>query len=124
MTEVIRLDVRLQGYVRRQGRKWVAVCPSINVVSQGSDQADAQRCLQEAAELWFDSCVERGTLEQALRECGFRPTAWGAPAENQVQVTRAASQMDVLGNAFDLQVSVPAYQAATFLGYEGSSADS
>ena len=44
MTEVIRLDVRLQGYVRRQGRKWVAVCPSINVVSQGSDQADAQRC--------------------------------------------------------------------------------
>ena len=51
------------------------------------------------------------------------PTAWGAPAENQVQVTRAASQTDVLGNAFDLQVSVPAYQAATFLGHEGSSAE-
>jgi predicted RNase H-like HicB family nuclease len=73
VNEIIRLDVELRAFVRRDTEeRWIAVCPSIGVASQGSDADDARRCLDEAVELWFESCIERGTLERALRESNFR----------------------------------------------------
>lgn len=128
MREEIRLEVRLAGYVRRDGRQWVAVCPAVGVASQGRDRADAERCLQQAVEIWFDSCIERGTLEQALRECKFRPVAWAdsvasAVGESVVHSRRPVAET-VLGAEFSLQVSLPAYQAAELLdrGVGGSAA--
>ena len=119
MREEIRLEVRLTGYVRREGRKWVAVCPALGVASQGRDRADAERCLQQAVEIWIDSCVERGTLEQALRECGFRPASWVPPVSaavgERVGVSRRQAAPEVLGSEFGLEISVPAYQAAQLL---------
>ncbi|MCL4838702.1 MAG: hypothetical protein KJ058_12135 [Thermoanaerobaculia bacterium] len=120
MDQTISLDVRLRGFVRRAGRRWIALCPAVHVATQGKDRAGAERALQEAVELWFESCVERGTLDQALRECGFRPRAWtgaGEVAESheRVLVARSAAETDVRGAEFDLRVSVPAYQAARFL---------
>jgi predicted RNase H-like HicB family nuclease len=74
VNEIIRLDVELRAFVRRDTEeRWIAVCPSIGVASQGSDADDARRCLDEAGELWFESCIERGTLERALQESIFRP---------------------------------------------------
>lgn len=126
MPEEIRLEVKLTGYVRRDGRKWTAVCPAVGVASQGRDRADAERCLQQAVELWIDSCVERGTLDQALRECGFRPVGWEEPSSaavgERVTVERRSVALEVLGSEFDVEVSVPAYQAAHLLdGGAGSS---
>lgn len=56
----------------------------VGVVSQGKTADDARRCLQEAIELWFESCVERGVLDQALREANFRPShaTRSAPADS------------------------------------------
>lgn len=53
----------------------------VGVVSQGKNADDARRCLQEAIELWFESCVERGVLDQALREANFRPTGRDTTAQ-------------------------------------------
>lgn len=120
MDQTISLDVRLRGFVRREGRRWIALCPAVHVATQGKDRAEAERALQEAVELWFESCVERGTLDQALRECGFRPRTWAGEGEvaeslERVVLTRAVAETDVRGAEFDLHVSVPAYQAARFL---------
>jgi len=69
MTETISVEVNLRAYVRREtARRWIAACPMVGVVSQGRTASDARRCLQEAVELWFESCIERGVLDQALRE--------------------------------------------------------
>ena len=69
MTESIALDVHLRAYVRRDTpKRWIATCPLVGVVTQGASADDARQCLQDAVELWFESCVERGVLEQALRE--------------------------------------------------------
>jgi predicted RNase H-like HicB family nuclease len=116
MGEKIALDVRLRGFVRRSGKKWIAVCPSINVASQGNSQLEARSSLQEAVELWFESCVERGTLEDALRECNFVPAPRGHTVNlaDVVSVRRIPSSAGVLGDAFDVEVTVPAYQAALF----------
>jgi len=118
MAESINLTVKLRGVVRRKGKTWVAGCPKLNVWSQGADREDAERSLQEAVELWFEDCLSRGTLDQALREVGFRPAPWGIPltgTEESVRLVRVAEDEDLLGSDFQVSVSVPAYQAAAQL---------
>jgi predicted RNase H-like HicB family nuclease len=111
--ETIKLDIRLRAFVRREtAKRWIAVCPKLDVVTQGTSREDAKRCLDEAVQLWFEDCIERGTLEQALRECGFR-TATREEAEVQeehILLTRD-DEPDVLGDPFSIHVTVPAYQA-------------
>lgn len=121
MAERVTLRVNLRGYLKRQGKIWSAGCPSIQVFSQGSTKDAARRCLQEAIELWFDSCVERGTLDQALREVGFAPVTWTkglTPEGESVIVSREAEDEELLGSPFNLSIDVPAYQAAAFLQRE------
>jgi predicted RNase H-like HicB family nuclease len=106
MNETIRLDVELRAFVRRDtDERWMAICPSIGVASQGTDAADARRCLDEAVELWFESCIERGTLERALQESNFRPLH----AADSDQQERNADGL--LGEPFIVRVAIPAYQA-------------
>ena len=51
--------------------KWVAICPEINVGSQGDTFDEACAMIKEAVMAWIDDCLECGTLDEALRECGF-----------------------------------------------------
>jgi predicted RNase H-like HicB family nuclease len=108
VNETINLDVELRAFVRcdAEGR-WIAVCPSIGVASQGIDSDDAKRCLDEAVQLWFESCIERGTLERALQESNFRPLH--AAEVNQRYRDRDADGL--LGDAFIVRAAIPAYQA-------------
>ena len=120
MTESIALDVHLQAFVRRDtSRRWVAVCPMVGVVSQGKTADDAKRCLQEAIELWFESCVERGVLDQALREANFRPSQFDRISPESAPATsgsrRRPGKKNILGEPFAIHLSIPAYEAATFL---------
>jgi len=118
MTESILLQVRLRAFTKRQSRKWFAACPSLNVNSQGTNQEDARRSLQEAVELWFESCIERGTLEKAIQEVGFVPVPWGARADDEEELARVietAEDQDLLGRPFELAVEIPAYRAAAIL---------
>lgn len=118
MTESISLEVHLHAFVRRDTpRRWIASCPMVGVVSQGKTAEDARRCLQEAIELWFESCVERGVLDQALREANFRPshTTRSVSADNGSRSRRNVRKHDVLGEPFAVHLTIPAYEAATLL---------
>lgn len=84
----------------------------VGVATQGTTADDAQRCLQEAVELWFESCVERGVLDQALREANFRPAAANAPVRRRP----ATAKTSVLGKPFEIHLTIPAYEAVTLLG--------
>ena len=117
MGETIDLTVRLLAFVRRvTPRLWVATCPKIDVVSQGKSAKDAKRCLDEAVQLWFEDCLERGTLDDALRECGFRHASREEveTAQEGILVTRK-SEPDILGESFPIEVTIPAYQAAAIM---------
>ena len=118
VTESVQIVVNLRGVVRREGRRWVAGCPKLNIWSQGLSREDAQRCLDEAVELWIEDCLARGTLDKALREVGFQPAPWGMPfrgTDQVVGVLRVADDGPVLGTDFAVNISMPAYQAATLL---------
>jgi predicted RNase H-like HicB family nuclease len=117
MTETIALEINLQAYVRREkARRWIATCPHIGVVTQGDSSSDAKRCLQEAVELWFESCIERGVLDQALREANFRPSVSSLSRKGAPRVSRTTRNASVLGEAFGVHLTVPGYEAVSLLG--------
>jgi len=108
MNERITLDVELRAFVRHDTEeRWIAVCPSIGVASQGTSTDDAKRCLDEAVQLWFESCIERGTLERALQESNFRPLQ----AVEADQRSGDRDRDELLGDPFTVHVEIPAYQA-------------
>lgn len=124
MIETVTVEVNLHAFIRRETRtRWVAVCPSVGVASQGETEPKARRAIQEAVQFWFESCIERGTLDRALKDANFRPVPAGTPlpedAAQFVSVNRKKlpdDAEDVRGTAFDIHVAIPAYQAAAFLG--------
>jgi predicted RNase H-like HicB family nuclease len=110
MSDTINLEINLRAFVRRDtDARWIATCPAVGVVSQGNSVDDARRCIREAVELWFESCVERGVLDQALREANFRPSAYGH--ERSGGDEPRSPQRDVLGDNFLIHVMIPAYEA-------------
>ena len=52
---------------------WVAGCPELDLYSQRPTLEKAWQNLLEALRLWLSYCIEHGTLEQVLVECGFSP---------------------------------------------------
>lgn len=117
VAETVNLAVNLCAFVRKEAKgRWVAVCPSIGIASQGSSSESAMDHLKEAVEGWFESCIERGVLDQAMRESNFRPLAAGEiPASGSDHVLVMKPEPDVRGNTFPITVTIPAYQAAAFL---------
>ena len=67
----ITMTVKLPIRVIKKDRWYVASCPVLDVFSQGDTEKKATDNLSEALSLFLISCLERGTLEQVLRECGF-----------------------------------------------------
>lgn len=51
-------QVRLTAVVEREGDGYTALCPEIDVASQGDTLDEARRNLKEAVELFFESASE------------------------------------------------------------------
>jgi len=68
---VVELKVRLQACTRQKGAVWLAWCPPLDVVTQAETEQRAIDSLREAVELWFESCISRNVLDDALTEAGF-----------------------------------------------------
>jgi predicted RNase H-like HicB family nuclease len=109
MPDLLSMKVRLVCFARDDGEYWTSGCPTLDLYSQGDSAEDARHCLEEAVQLWIESCVERGTLHQALRELGWDLATgnvvrnWAAHGE--VAEPKAGERF------FELVVDVPAYQA-------------
>lgn len=71
MLDTVEITLSLACTVKRDGRdRWVTGCPVLDIFSQGKNPQDAKRSLEEAISLWVEDCLERGTLEEALRDAG------------------------------------------------------
>jgi predicted RNase H-like HicB family nuclease len=59
-------------YEMKKRRKWyLAVCPSLDVASQGPTEERALDNLRDAIRGFLADCFERGTLEEVLQQAGF-----------------------------------------------------
>jgi predicted RNase H-like HicB family nuclease len=74
MKVAVQAEFKLFGVVKREGDWFIAYCPPLDLTTQGRTKAEAKKNLVEASELFITSCLERGTLDQALKELGFAPS--------------------------------------------------
>ncbi len=58
--------MRLTALIEREGDGYVALCPELDVASQGDSVEQARSNLQEALELFFES-ASPGEVKQRLR---------------------------------------------------------
>jgi predicted RNase H-like HicB family nuclease len=116
LLDTVGITVSLVCTIKQDEQRWAAGCPALDLFSQGETEDEAKRCLTEAVELWLESCLERGTLDEALREVGFRKVRPEEIRPDDQQI-RVGSVEDVAKPAgtFPVHVTIPAYQAAAFL---------
>ncbi len=77
----IQAQFKLFGYIKKRGKWFIAYCPPLDLSTQGRTIEEAKENLVEASQLFLISCLERGTLDQALKELGFVPLRGDAPEE-------------------------------------------
>ena len=66
----------------KEGKKYVAYSPTIDLATQGNSREDAGRMFDEAAEIFFEELVKMGILEKELERLGWLKTAkegWAPP---------------------------------------------
>ncbi|MFN7921499.1 MAG: hypothetical protein U0Q16_15460 [Bryobacteraceae bacterium] len=108
MSSSIDLKVKLAIGVHLDGGQWIACCQALDVATQADTRTAAVDGLREAVELWFESCISRGTLDSALRESGFQSTS------DREHVSSTSLET--------IEVSVPAYVAAAAMSGEACAA--
>ncbi len=57
-------------FIEEEADRVVALCATLDVMSQGANRQEAKRNLVAAVELFVESCFERGVLDRVLKECG------------------------------------------------------
>jgi predicted RNase H-like HicB family nuclease len=112
----ITLSIHLEVGTRRDGNAWVAWCLPLDVLSQGATKSQAISSLKEAVELWFESCLRRNVLDQALVEAGFKRAKEGETIPSDASVIslhekRKIARRRVSKPSNYITVSVPAYTA-------------
>jgi predicted RNase H-like HicB family nuclease len=71
----MKLIMELPIKVTKKEEWFVAACPALDVVSQGDTAVEAKAHLAEALQLFLHSCLERGSLDAVLKDCGFSPVS-------------------------------------------------
>ncbi len=64
--------VKLPVQLKKREKWYLASCSVLDVHSQGTNQKKALNNLTEALTLFLTSCIERGTLDRVLKDCGFK----------------------------------------------------
>jgi predicted RNase H-like HicB family nuclease len=84
------LSIKLAIKISKKGEWFIASCSSLDVITQGETQEQARRNITEALYLFFRSCIERGTLDAVLKQCGFTSISESMgdmePDEEQINV--------------------------------------
>lgn len=90
---IVKLDI----WLRKDGKAWLAKCPSIDLVTQAPTKKGVLVAIQEAVSLWFESCIGRNVLNEALEELGFDKSPWDVkndplPKSNFIAIRELASE--------------------------------
>ena len=72
-------NVQFPATVHREGGWFVSFCPVLDLASQGKDAKEALKNLAEASQLFLLSCYDRGTLDQVLKDRGFKTKRKASP---------------------------------------------
>ena len=113
----VALSIKLEAVTRQEENVWLAWCLPLDVMTQAETKQAALDSLKEAVELWFESCIARNVLDQALLEAGFQRTKPGEILPKNASVINVHERKPLSAHAFSvkrdyIEVSIPAYFAA------------
>jgi len=77
----IKLDVKIPISVLKEGDNFVVYSPAFDLSTSAKTYKRALSRLNEIVEIFFEEILKRGTLEEALKELGWRRvrTKWQPP---------------------------------------------
>ena len=118
MVSQVKLNVRLELVTRKDGDAWLAWCLPLDVMSQAETQTGAVQALKEAVELWFESSLERGVLDGALKEAGFTICTHkqAEKSASMIMVSKKFAAVHEVKKPKYIEVIIPAYIAAAQMG--------
>ena len=68
----IKLDVKIPISVLKEGKNFVVYSPALDLSSSGKSYKQALARFNEAVEIFFEEIIKKGTLEEVLKELGWR----------------------------------------------------
>lgn len=69
----VEFTVKVPIKITKKGDIFISYCPVLDLFSQGDTEEEAWKNIGEAIKLFVTTCFERGTLEEVLKHCGFKP---------------------------------------------------
>ncbi len=94
-----RIQATLPVIFLKEGGMFVAYCPLLDLSTCGETFDEAKKNVGEALDIFFEECVRRGTLNEALGSLGWQkveghPSRWQPPlvvGEERLPVTIPAA---------------------------------
>lgn len=77
----IELKVNLPVDFLREGNKFIAYSPALDIATCGDSFEEAKKRFEELVSLFFEELLRKGTLEEVLREYGWEKVEnkWNPP---------------------------------------------
>jgi len=81
MKQTNNFSITLPLTVLREGKKFIAYTPALDLSTSGRTFNQAKKRFEEAVSIFIEECIERGTLQEALRNLGWEKvkTRWEPP---------------------------------------------
>ena len=65
------MEINITIEVWQKGKWFIAKCPELDFISQGTTREEAKKNLLEVIQIQFEEMNEIGTLNEYLTECGY-----------------------------------------------------
>jgi predicted RNase H-like HicB family nuclease len=75
------LEFKLPVSFLREGKKYVAYTPALDLSTSGRTYKEAKRRFSEIVNIFFEELVKKDTLEEVLRDLGWKrvQSKWSPP---------------------------------------------
>lgn len=75
------LEFKLPVSFLREGKKYVAYTPALDLSTSGRTYKEAKRRFSEIVNIFFEELIKKGTLEEVLRDLGWKrvQSKWSPP---------------------------------------------
>jgi len=71
----MQIDIKLPIIIEKKEKWYVSSCHILDMYSQGDTENEAKNNIIEALTIFLQTCIEHGTIEAVLKDCGFKVTS-------------------------------------------------
>lgn len=71
----IMLELQLPLSILREDKKYVAYTPALDLSTSGKNYQEVKKRFTEIVNIFFEELIKKGTLEEVLRDLGWKIVA-------------------------------------------------